>query len=75
VTVIFVQQKVLCLKYENKTALAFLHITEFTEPVYYSCLLTILEDQLSQRIRMMLHVLGNFAKSLKVTQGHSKLHQ
>jgi len=30
------------------------------------------EDQLSQTDRAMLHVTEYFAKSLKVTQGHSK---
>ena len=33
------------------------------------------EAQLSQRGRAMLRVVGNFAKSLKITQDHSKLHR
>jgi len=30
------------------------------------------EAQLSQKDRSTLHVIGYFAKSLKITQGHSK---
>jgi len=33
------------------------------------------EAQLSQRGRAMLRVVKNFAKSLKVVQGYSKLHR
>jgi len=33
------------------------------------------EAQLSQRGRAPLHVVGNFAKSLEVTLGDSKLHR
>jgi len=32
------------------------------------------ETQLSQRGRATLHVAGDFAKCLKITRGHSKLH-
>jgi len=37
------------------------------------CCRELREAQLSQRNRAMLHVIEYFSKSLKVTQGHSKL--